>query len=242
MSEISLQNTVGQLVVERPDRARVFEAFGLDYCCGGKRTILDACAEKGIDPSALLEALQVHDLTTPRSEELDWSRAGLGEIVDHILITHHEYLRRELPRIEAMAEKVALVHGERHPEMVEVYKLFERFKPEQELHMAKEEGVLFPMCKLLDTAIEVPRTFCAGTLRHPIEAMEREHAMAGNDLAEMRRLTNGFTPPEDACNTFRVLLASLADLEVDMHLHIHKENNILFPKALAKEDALRSKK
>lgn len=152
MSEISLQNTVGQLVVERPDRARVFEAFGLDYCCGGKRTILDACAEKGIDPSALLEALQVHDLTTPRSEELDWSRAGLGEIVDHILITHHEYLRRELPRIEAMAEKVALVHGERHPEMVEVYKLFERFKPEQELHMAKEEGVLFPMCKLLDTA------------------------------------------------------------------------------------------
>lgn len=141
-----------------------------------------------------------------------------------------------------MAEKVALVHGERHPEMVEVYKLFERFKPEQELHMAKEEGVLFPMCKLLDTAIEVPRTFCAGTLRHPIEAMEREHAMAGNDLAEMRRLTNGFTPPEDACNTFRVLLASLADLEVDMHLHIHKENNILFPKALAKEDALRSKK
>jgi regulator of cell morphogenesis and NO signaling len=242
MIEIDVQKTIGQLVAERPDRARVFETFGLDYCCGGKKTIGEACAEKGKNADEVVAALREHDAATPSTTERDWSQASLGELVDHIVTTHHEYLRRELPRLQEMAAKVALVHGDRHPEMVQVHELFERFKPEQELHMAKEEAVLFPMCKLLDTATEVPRTFCAGTLRHPIEAMERDHAIAGDDLAEMRRLTNGFTPPEDACNTFRVLLAGLAELEEDMHLHIHKENNILFPRALAKEDSLRAAK
>ncbi|CEK15185.1 iron-sulfur cluster repair di-iron protein [Chthonomonas calidirosea] len=242
MIEIDVQKTIGQLVVERPDRARVFEAFGLDYCCGGKKTIGEACAEKGKNADEVLAALREHDAATPPASETDWGQATLSKLVDHIVATHHEYLRRELPRLQEMAAKVALVHGDRHPEMVQVHELFKRFQSDQELHMAKEEAVLFPMCKLLDTATEMPRTFCAGTLRHPIQAMEREHDIAGDDLSEMRRLTNDFTPPPDACNTFRVLLAGLAELEEDMHMHIHKENNILFPRALAKEDSLRAAK
>lgn len=237
MATIEAKQTVGQLVAERPQRARIFEQFGLDYCCGGKKPLDAACIEKGLDTAAVLGALAFED-GRPAPANADWLHAPLSDLCDHIVNTHHDYLRRELPRLTELAEKVAKGHGGNHPEMIPVRDTLAEFRAEIEMHAVKEEKILFPLIKVLENSRTRPQMHCGGTVKNPIAVMESEHESAGSALVRMRSLTHDFTPPEDACNTFRVLLAGLSELEADMHQHIHKENNILFPRAVELEAAL----
>jgi regulator of cell morphogenesis and NO signaling len=231
-----LQSTVGQLVTARPARARIFESFGIDYCCGGKKPLAQAIAEKGLDPKTVLGILDTFDEQAPAAER-DWSTATLTELADHIEQTHHAYLKSELPRLEFLVNKVANRHGAHTPQLVELAQVFNAFKAELDAHMQKEEVVLFPICRQLDSA-SGPQQFHCGSVENPIAVMIREHDDAGAALARMRELTNDYTPPIDACNTYRALFDSLHHLEQDMHRHVHKENSILFPKAAEVEAKL----
>ena len=231
-----LETTVGQLVTERPGRARVFEAFGIDYCCGGKKPLAQAIHEKGLDQNTVLRILDTFDEQAVPPER-NWSAASLTELADHIEQTHHAYLKSELPRLEFLVNKVARRHGEHTPSLVELAAVFNAFKAELESHMQKEEVVLFPICRQMDAATG-PQRFHCGSVENPIAVMVREHDDAGEALARMRELTNGFTPPIDACNTYRAMFDSLHQLEQDMHRHVHKENSILFPKAAEREQQL----
>jgi len=229
------ESTVGQLVVERPARARVFEKFGIDYCCGGKKPLASACQAKGLDTAEVLSALEAADGASAPAG--DWSRATLTELTEHIESTHHAYMKTELPRLDRITERVATVHGARHPELAEVRATFVALKTEMEMHMHKEEGVLFPLCREVEFA-SAPVTSPCGSIGNPIRMMIKEHESAGEGLATIRRLTADYTPPEGACNTYRAMLSGLAEMEADMHQHVHKENNILFPRALKRESQL----
>jgi regulator of cell morphogenesis and NO signaling len=235
-STSTLETTVGQLVTERPGRARVFEAFGIDYCCGGKKPLAQAIREKGLDQGTVLRILQTFDEQAP-SNERDWSTSSVTALADHIEQTHHAYLKSELPRLEYLVNKVANRHGPQTPQLVELAHVFAAFKLELESHMQKEEAVLFPICRQMDNATR-PQRFHCGSVENPIAVMVREHDDAGDALKRMRELTNDYTPPAEACNTYRALFDSLRQLEQDMHRHVHKENSILFPKALELEQKL----
>jgi regulator of cell morphogenesis and NO signaling len=232
----SIETSVGHLVAERLSRARVFERFGIDYCCGGKVPLGLICAKKGLDPYAVLRELALSDAATAE-DETDWSKASLTALADHIEAAHHGYLKEELPRLAYLVKKVAGVHGEAHPELKELHQVFASFRSDLEAHMQKEERVLFPLCRALETADSRPPSHC-GSINNPILVMVMDHEDAGEALARMRELTDDFTPPEDACISYRTMLDGLAELERDMHLHVHKENNILFPRASAAEAAL----
>ena len=234
MTCIDPETTVGELVTERPGRSRIFERLGIDYCCGGKKTLGAACRERGLDIGRVVADLAED---APSAPGTDWAKASLGDLVDHILDRHHAYLRGELPRLAGMSAKVCGVHGERHPELRRVDGTFGRLRAELEMHMAKEERVLFPMIRELE-ASSVRPVFHCGSLANPLRVMEAEHDAAGEALAEMRELTGGYSVPPDGCNTYRVLMDGLASLERDLHEHIHEENNILFPRALAREESL----
>lgn len=224
---------VGQLIAQSPLRACILEQHGIDYCCGGKITLEEACRKKGLNVEDIVEQLQAADRKGAMSDEPDWSKSSLNDLIEHIVITYHQPLRQELSRVAQLAEKVARVHGDNHPEMVEVKEVFNRFKAQLELHMQKEEMVLFPGIVSMETT-GGPQIFgCGGGIEHPIDVMTQEHDDAGEALCTMRRLAHNYTPPADACSSFKVLLSSLAQIESDMHQHVHKENNILFPRALA---------
>lgn len=229
--------TLGDLVSERPARSRVFERFGLDYCCGGKEALRVACERRRVDLAAVLDDLQTADFVPPPQRH--WATARLSELIAHIVTHHHGFLRAALPRLSGLIEKVARVHGERHPEMQDVEVVFRGLRDELESHLLKEERVLFPAIEQMEAA-EGPIAAAFGTIRNPIGMMEDEHEAAGAALERMRTLTGGYACPADGCNTFRVLLAGLRELELDLHEHIHKENNILFPRAAQLERAVPS--
>lgn len=228
--------TVGQLVVENPNRARIFESLGIDFCCGGKKTISEVCAAKGLDAATLLAVLAASEQGPLAVDPTDWSHAPLAQLCQHIVQTHHAYLKRELPRLHPLVAKVANRHGPAHPEMFEVLTVFGAFREELEQHMVKEERILFPLIAQREQGNASP-SHCGGIDR-PISVMEHEHDSAGRALERMRELTHGYAAPEGACNTYRAVLASLAQIEADMHQHVHKENNILFPRAIAAEREL----
>jgi regulator of cell morphogenesis and NO signaling len=229
MSAIS---PVGQLVAERPGRARVLEALGIDYCCGGRLPLEDACRARGIDVGTALSLLEAEDTRTVDDANRD-ACAGmtLSELADHIEIKHHAHLREVLPRLQHLARKVADAHGERDTRLHRVRSTLADFAREMSSHMLKEEHVLFPMIRAMERTGIAAESHC-GSIANPIRQMEAEHSQGGDALAEMRALTDGFVPPSDACNSYRALLDGLADLERDTHLHVHKENNILFPGAI----------
>ncbi len=236
MANIDVSTTVAQLVIEKPARARVFEQLDIDYCCGGKKPLRQACEEKGVSVDEVVQRLlEVEE--SSETEERDWSQATLTELCEHIVQTHHEYLRRELPRLSELARKVADAHRERHPEWDEVREVYESLRFELQLHMQKEEHVLFPAIMQMEQA-NAPLRFHFGTVANPIRMMEYEHDSAAEALQNLHHLTNGYTPAKDACPTTRALLDSLQALEKDLHLHIHKENNILHPHAIALEEQL----
>jgi len=231
-----VEKTVGEWVVERPSRARVFERLGIDYCCGGKHPLRQACVQKSLDYEVVLAELE-RDGAAPEEGARNWASASLTDLCDHIEQTHHAYLKQELPRLEFLTTKVAARHGDTRPALRQVHQVFVTLKSEMEGHMMKEERVLFPLCRQLDVAEALPAMHC-GSVANPIEMMIREHEDAGDALARIRVLTEDFTCPQEACNTFRAMYDGMHQLEQDMHQHVHKENNILFPKAIRQEKLL----
>ncbi|MBL8874645.1 MAG: iron-sulfur cluster repair di-iron protein [Phycisphaerae bacterium] len=224
--------TVGQLVAERPERGRVFERLGIDYCCGGRKLLAEACAQRGLDTAHVQALLEASDAVPSAGTQPDWSTVPLSQLVDDIVSTHHESMRHELPRLSSLVQKVAAVHGATHAGLTDLNRIFSEFVRELILHMSKEESLLFPwICGLEAGSAHRPRALVP--IDQPIHRMIQEHDDAGRALEAMRELTNGFTPPPDACGTYRVMLSGLRDLEADMHTHVHKENNILFPRAVA---------
>lgn len=238
MSTLTAHQTVGELVRERPGRARVFEELGIDYCCGGKKPLAEACARKGRDVETVLASIDEADASASVEDATDYVSMPLDELADHIVTTHHAYLLRELPRMQQMSAKVAKVHGEKDGRLAELAAVVDALAAELTSHMMKEERILFPVIRLLEQTDSLP-PMPFGTLANPIRAMEAEHDTAGSGLEDMDRLTDGYRPPDWACNTYRALLDGLHELELDLHQHIHKENNILFPRALAVEESRR---
>jgi regulator of cell morphogenesis and NO signaling len=231
MSVIETTKSLGELVTEHPVLARELERIGLDYCCGGRRSLADACETAGLNAYAVaseLGALSV--MGVPAA----WAKLGAVDLVDHIVATHHRYLWSEMPRLAELAAKVASVHGGRRPELLEVQRLLDAIVGDLEPHLTKEERVLFPMISELAASTTVPEFHC-GTLANPISVMLREHDQVGELLEDLRRETNGYNVPNDGCASYRSLYDGLAQLESDTHLHVHKENNVLFPMVLRLE-------
>jgi len=222
-----LERTVGELVAERPGRSRVFQSFNLDFCCQGGRTLREACERRGLAADAVVEQLEA-ELADKSAPVRNPATLPPAELAAHIVETHHGFLRRELPRLRAMAERVAHVHGGHTPSLVEMFHVFTGMEAELSSHMLKEEQVLFPAVVALSRGEPAP-----GSLSGPIACMTHEHEEVGAALADLRRLSHGFQPPADACNTYRALFAGLRDLEEDLHQHVHLENAVLFPEALA---------
>jgi regulator of cell morphogenesis and NO signaling len=229
-----LEKTLAVLVRERPQRWRVFDDLGLDYCCGGNRSLADACREGGVDPVAALARIRDSEAQPAPTGEPDFSTMPLGQFVDHIENVHHAYMHRELPRITALLDKVTKVHAGRHPELLKIKAIFEALAAELGDHLAKEEQVLFPMIRQMETATTMPEFHC-GTLQNPIRVMRHEHDNAGEALHQMRELTKNYEAPGDACDSYRALYRALAEMERDLHQHIHEENNLLFPRAVERE-------
>ena len=218
--------TLGELVVASPHAARILELHGLDYCCGGRRTVTEACAAAGAD-----EAVVVADLAVaPGSSPADWATLDPPALARHIVEHHHRYLHEELPLLDALAEKVFSAHGRRHPELAEVRRLVTAVRAELEPHLRKEEVVLFPA---IDALVAGRREFGFGSIGNPIRMMGFEHDRAGDLLAALRAATHAYTVPDDGCASSRSLYERLAHLEADTHEHIHKENNVLFPAVMA---------
>jgi regulator of cell morphogenesis and NO signaling len=234
MQTLDPEQTVGDFVRQKPTRARVFESLKIDYCCGGKVSLVRACEKSGIDLGEVLQAISANDEQADLGTLVDVDSMGLTELADHIEATHHAYLREELPRLDAMTEKVARVHGDKDERLFKMRQAFVALKAELEPHMMKEERVLFPIVRQLEASAERQEFHC-GSVANPIRQMEHEHDQAGDALAILNESTDGYTSPEWACNTYRAMLDSLARLEADMHQHIHKENNVLFPKAIQLE-------
>ena len=228
MVSIEASTTLADAVDAFPQLAREFEQRGLDYCCGGQRLLGDACALVGLDPAATIAELSQVAAGSAAAAPAEWTTMTADALVGHLEATHHRYLWSELPRVSALIEKVVAVHGERHPELTEIEHCFSRVRADLEPHMLKEERVLFPMIRELAVSADVP-TFHCGSLQNPISVMLREHDAVGELLARLRLLTNGYTPPADGCGSYVACFTAMAKLEADTHLHIHKENNVLFP-------------
>jgi regulator of cell morphogenesis and NO signaling len=220
--------------------AAVFQKYGLDFCCGGERPIADAAIAKGVDPDAIVADLEAI-AATPAGATPKFNTWPPDLLIDYIVANHHSYVRETMPVILLHVEKVARVHGMNHPETIEIAASFRKVAAELTQHMQKEEMVLFPYIK----ALHIARSAGAvaphapfGTVANPIAMMELEHRNAGDEMATIRELSNGYTPPEDACTTYRVAFQELHAFELDLHQHVHLENNVLFPTALALESAL----
>jgi regulator of cell morphogenesis and NO signaling len=226
--------TIGEIATANPATIKVFQKHGIDFCCGGKRPLGEVCSEQGLDFEKLQDELA--NAVSPAAEPVrDWSAAPLSELIDHILGTHHAYLKEELPRLEQLVERVASKHGEHHGESLSPLRAgYVALKEELDMHLQKEEMILFPYIRQaersLATGEPLPHS-CFGSVEGPIRMMEFEHDSAGEALRRMRDVTGNYNLPEDACNSYRGLFHGLQALEADLHLHIHKENNILFPRA-----------
>jgi regulator of cell morphogenesis and NO signaling len=223
---------IGTIVARQPATARVFEKYQLDYCCRGKRKLAEACEEDHIDLRRILAELD--EATSLPASGPVWMDRSLAELCDHIEQRHHDYLREELPRIAGLIDKVINAHGESHPELTIVRDHFRLLRSELEPHMMKEERVLFPAIRQMESG-QPWQSFPFGSVDNPIRCMVDEHEHAGEQLAILRELTAGYVAPDGACPTWRVMLDSLSRLERDMHEHVHKENSILFPRAQAVE-------
>jgi regulator of cell morphogenesis and NO signaling len=229
----TLDTTVGDIVASDFRAASVFHRYGIDFCCGGGSSLSEACRKKDVSASDVLAAITsacaTPDPGTPRFGSWD-----LPTLITYIVSNHHAYVREALPSIQAHAQKLAAVHGGNHPELLDVATLFDGVVEEMTSHMAKEEQVLFPFIAALSAAVKggtPPPSGPFGRVSNPIRMMEQEHESAGSAMATIRDLTDGYVPPADGCTTYRICMQELEAFEVDLHAHVHLENNILFPKA-----------
>jgi regulator of cell morphogenesis and NO signaling len=238
---IEVDTPVGAIVAERLGRARVFERLGIDYCCEGATPLEDACSQRSLDVDCVVAEIADCDARDAegRLDPPDPAAMNASELAD-IVETHHDYLRRELPRLSRLMANVLIAHGDRHPELAHLWGTLADLRDELESHMLKEERVLFPLIKRLEAA-QSPFPVHCGTVENPIRVMVHEHESAGLGLKRIRELTGNHRPPADACASFKALYEGLAHLEADLHRHIHKENNILFPRGAALEAAMISR-
>ena len=233
------ETTVRDIALEQPASIRVFENSGIDYCCGGRKPLAQACEERSIELKTVLAAIE-EATATGQEASRDWTEVSLEAICRHIVETHHAYIRTELPRLELLALKVVSRHGNTHPELEQIQQLVESVGEELLQHLSKEEMVLFPFITSLERNLAScgPRPLgCFGAVRNPIRMMMAEHDAAGDALAQMRRLSQDFNPPEGACPTYRGFYQALSEFEKDLHQHVHLENNILFPRAIELDES-----
>jgi regulator of cell morphogenesis and NO signaling len=219
--------TIGRLVAEAPARARVFERWGIDYCCGGNQPLDEVAGARGIDLDQLVKEVEAAGDRGGTGQ--NWLQVNSLDLIQHILDTHHEYLHAELPQLQQLVHKVLGVHGEAHPELAELSHAYDAVVDELKLHMMKEEQVLFPMIQRIVAGDSGAAVHCGG-IANPLRVMRMEHEGVGETLAHIRRITHDYEPPEGACNSYRAMLARLEQLETDLHEHVHKEENILFPR------------
>jgi regulator of cell morphogenesis and NO signaling len=226
--QITENTTVADVASALPSSVRVFQRYGIDFCCGGKTALAAACRARGVAYTELVDAIDA-SARRPAADARDWNREPLHALVDHIVATYHEPLREELPRLEAMAAKVRRVHGSKAPYLTRLDVIVTALSADLRSHMGKEEAVLFPAIR----TVEAGGGRTAIPMSAPITVMEAEHDHAGTLLSELHTITDGYVAPEWACQTFRALYHGLADLETAMHVHVHLENNVLFPRAVA---------
>ena len=229
------EQTLREIALTNPAATRVLEKLHLDYCCGGARTLRQACHDASLPLGDVIESLSA---AAPPAGARDWRSQPLAVLTAHIRDTHHRYTRDEIDRLAALFQKVCGVHGERHPELLELRGIFIGLAQELSTHMMKEEMILFPYIERMEESIVagdpvLPTPF--GTVRNPVSMMLREHDDAGTALRALRRVSGEYNPPADACISFQALYRALADFEADLHQHIHLENNILFPRAIEME-------
>jgi len=229
-----MTKSLAQIVNNNYLAASVFEKYHLDFCCKGKRTLQQACHEKDLKIEDVVADLETTEQNSSDKVTIDYDKLSLTLLSEYIVMTHHSYVKNEMPQILSYLQKVAFKHGDHHPEMLKVLELFAAVEEEMEQHMQKEEQILFPRILEMEKwvaegmEIRINHTY----LQAPINMMEQEHDHAGQMLAEINKLTNNYNPPADACTTFKLSFAALQAFEMDLHQHVHLENNILFPKAL----------
>jgi len=236
---VTTEKTVRDLAVENPAATRVFEKLGIDYCCGGNQTLEQACQSVNLPVDQVLDSLEAAEMASQHTgQERDWRRESLTDLITHIKSTHHKYVREEIARLRPLLEKVCSVHGKNHPELLRMRPTFGDLAQELTMHLMKEEMVLFPYVVKMEEAVVqkdpvLPPPF--GTVQNPVSMMMHEHDTAGIALRVMRQASGDYTPPPDACVSYQTLYRALNEFEVDLHQHIHLENNILFPRAIEME-------
>jgi regulator of cell morphogenesis and NO signaling len=235
---LATNKTVGEIAVETPSATREFEKLGIDYCCGGSRSLGQACAEANIPVDEVLARLEKSAASAQSEADKDWQEQLLADLIGHITNTHHVFVREESPRIEALAAKVVGVHGKNHGELLQVQQIFSALAEELRVHLMKEEQMLFPYVSLMEESVVAgepapPAVF--GTVVNPVRMMMQEHDGAGEALRALRSITSDYKVPDDGCISYRTLYGALEGFEADLHQHIHLENNILFPRAIAME-------
>ena len=236
---INSNMTVRQVAVEVPQSTRLFEKLKIDYCCGGNRSLTEACDSAGLEVDEVLGMLET-SIQQVESENLtmEFQTLSINDLIEHIVSTHHVFTKDELARLDLLLKKVIAAHGENHPELRAVDELFERLSADLMPHMFKEERVLFPYISALahaDASYTPPPFAPFGTVKNPVRMMMMEHDVAGEILREIRKVTSDYTTPADGCISYRTLYEALEALEKDLHQHIHLENNILFPRAVELE-------
>ena len=228
-----MKRTIGQIVADDYRSASVFEKFGIDFCCNGNRSIEEACEQKKVDSGVLTKALETA-LTETTTVTTDYKSWPLDLLADYIEKKHHRYVEERIPVIKQYLDKIVKVHGAKHPELLKINELFIASAGEFTMHMKKEELMLFPYIRKMiraqknNVTLDAPRF---GTVKNPIQTMMHEHDNEGESFRQIQELSNNYTPPEDGCNTYKVTFALLKEFQDDLHVHIHLENNILFPKA-----------
>ncbi len=234
--------TVREIAIQNPATVRVFESLGIDYCCGGKRPLEEACLRANLSLERVLTLLASANNTESEPADRSWAAASIDELATHVVDTHHQYIRSEAPRLIALARKVAEKHGANHPELTSIEELFSAMADELSAHLMKEERILFPVLRQIEAAIITGGpgpAACFETVQAPIARMLADHDDAAELLTQIRKLSCDFQPPADACPSFRGLYHGLEEFERDLHRHVHLENSILFPRAIELEASLR---
>jgi regulator of cell morphogenesis and NO signaling len=230
--------TISEIALEAPLATTIFEEYKIDYCCGGRKSFPEACRSAGADPDIVMQKIDLL-LVQAQQSEPDWLKtASLGELITYICDKHHSFTREEIANLTPLMAKVAGRHGEKHPELGELARIFNGLCQDLSEHLLKEERILFPYIEQLERSVSnqaaVPLA-CFGTVENPVRVMMTEHDSAGDFLREMRNITHHYLVPENACLSFATLFRRLEGLERDLHQHIHLENNLLFPKAVELE-------
>lgn len=231
MTQFNANQQIGDIVTRFPKAADIFKEYRIDFCCGGDRILRDVLESEGHNESEILERINdlYEKLKNVTNSERDWSQEESGPLSDYVVNTHHAYLNVELPRISELTTMILRVHGDHHPELKTVHRLFHNLKMELEQHLIKEEEIEFPLMKEQELK---PSEVAQEKIRNIIRELKAEHDGAGDILRELRKITNDFKVPEDACNSYRITYQKLEELESDIFQHVHLENNILFPRYL----------